>query len=126
MTLLVISFVILMYCVINGTVILNIFNPEGQGVMQTYQLSSSNLTQSLKPGSGSSGLGTDANDTKIAERTSTDSGSNSGSGETSGTPHERSFFHVLLLFVSAPYACVFVFSSPINMHCICSLLFMPT
>jgi hypothetical protein len=29
--------VILLYCVVNGTLILNIFNPNGQGVMQSYQ-----------------------------------------------------------------------------------------
>jgi hypothetical protein len=33
----VVSIVILMYCVVNGTKILNIFNPEGEGVMQSYQ-----------------------------------------------------------------------------------------
>lgn len=32
----VISGVILMYCVANGTKILNIFNPQGEGVMQSY------------------------------------------------------------------------------------------
>lgn len=36
----VISGVILMYCVANGTKILNIFNPQGEGVMQSYAPSS--------------------------------------------------------------------------------------
>lgn len=32
----IISTVILLYCVTNGTKILNIFNPEGEGVMMSY------------------------------------------------------------------------------------------
>lgn len=102
-----ISFVVLMYCVVNGTVILNIFNPEGQGVMASYQMSSgSTLTKSLtskdKP-SGGTDSPSESNGLTTNEETSRPSrvesqGSDGSPKEDSGSPHERLFFHVLMIF----------------------------
>jgi hypothetical protein len=33
----VVTMIILLYCVVNGTKILNIFNPSGEGVMESYR-----------------------------------------------------------------------------------------
>lgn len=97
-----VSLVILLYIVVNGTVILNIFNPEGQGVMASYNPpSGSTLTKSLSPDAeegNAEGLKTSPdidhhNRTASAERASTNS-----SAEHSGTPHERVFFHILMIF----------------------------
>eukprot|EP01006_Ploeotia_vitrea_P028313 TRINITY_DN61029_c0_g1_i1.p1 TRINITY_DN61029_c0_g1~~TRINITY_DN61029_c0_g1_i1.p1 ORF type:complete len:462 (+),score=-49.82 TRINITY_DN61029_c0_g1_i1:93-1478(+) len=108
----VITFVILMYCVVNGTVILNLFNVEGEGVMQ-YQMSSStkpkpksSLTTGLTDGTTgeNKGLNTKDNESGNAERTSNSGNPDAESGnggeieEESGTPQERVFFHILMIF----------------------------
>jgi hypothetical protein len=41
---------ILLYCVVNGSVVLNIFNPEGEGVMSQQHIPSGTLSNSLTPG----------------------------------------------------------------------------
>jgi hypothetical protein len=105
------TFVILLYCVINGTVVLNIFNPEGEGVMIS-QLGTgtlgAELTEKTEEGRASAG-------TKVP----TDSpGSSEGEGdaytggsefvnESSGTVHERVFFHVLMMLTSCYCAMLF-------------------
>lgn len=43
--------VILFYCVANGSLILNIFNPDGEGVMASQQ-KPSQLSGALSPGAG--------------------------------------------------------------------------
>jgi len=98
-----VSSVILLYIVGNGTVILNIFNPEGQGVMSSYNApAGSSLTKSLapkedgSPGEGT-GLKTETQSPDI-ERNRTASAESTGTTETSGTPHERVFFHILMIF----------------------------
>jgi hypothetical protein len=47
----IVTAVILFYCVVNGSLILNIFNPEGQGVMAAQQ-KPSQLSGALTPGAG--------------------------------------------------------------------------
>jgi hypothetical protein len=39
--------IILLYCVVNGTKILNIFNPSGEGVMESYRQNKSQAPGSL-------------------------------------------------------------------------------
>eukprot|EP01033_Poteriospumella_lacustris_P017782 gene17782-12737_t len=118
----VVSFVILIYCVSNGTKILNIFNPNGEGVMMSYQdnptsgyranlhntLRGDNVT-TTQPASG------DAESNQVASTTDSGvAGSSSADGaangpDSSGTAHERFFFHVLL-FLATCY-CTMILTS---------------
>jgi hypothetical protein len=97
-----VSFVILLYIVANGTVILNIFNPEGQGVMTSYNApASSTLTTSLAPKEeGTAAEATGLNTEKASPEIDRSRGASgdAASTETSGSTHERVFFHVLMIF----------------------------
>eukprot|EP00598_Pedospumella_elongata_P012772 CAMPEP_0185011740 /NCGR_PEP_ID=MMETSP1098-20130426/97943_1 /TAXON_ID=89044 /ORGANISM="Spumella elongata, Strain CCAP 955/1" /LENGTH=373 /DNA_ID=CAMNT_0027540781 /DNA_START=400 /DNA_END=1520 /DNA_ORIENTATION=+ len=50
-----ITLTVLLYCVANGTTILNIFNPEGEGVMMSYQHDSTKRTELHDVVTGGSG-----------------------------------------------------------------------
>ena len=96
----IISFITLTYCVVNGTVILNVFNPEGEGVMNSQfnnkaesSLNTTNVNNSdINSSSSNSDEGNliSENNTAAAAALS----------ESSGTVHERVFFHFLCMWVS--------------------------
>ena len=98
-----ITIFVLLYCVINGTVILNIFNPQGQGVMQSYTKSEgSALNRSLTPVAVAEPHGNSATEISIAQNNSGSDGSNEAEqNESSGSYHERLFFHILMILVSS-------------------------
>uniref|UniRef100_A0A7S0SSW0 Serine incorporator n=1 Tax=Chromulina nebulosa TaxID=96789 RepID=A0A7S0SSW0_9STRA len=95
----IVSIIILMYCVINGTKIVQIFLPDGEGVIKSYNTNakSKELENVL--------TGEDTKPTGVASMNMTrDSNSPDNSEESveikeSGTPNERAFFHVLMIFV---------------------------
>jgi len=103
----IISFITLTYCVVNGTVILNVFNPEGDGVMNSQFNIKSGSSNSLDSSSINM---TNANNSDIINNNSDDgnnliSNGNNNSvpaafNESSGTVHERVFFHLLCAWVS--------------------------
>ena len=97
---------VLLYCVANGTRIMDVFNPEGQGVLQqSSQLSMPNelsavLTDSEAPAATNLNIdkkesGSDNSDTGL-----TAAGAAIGGEQSSGTPPERAFFHVLMLLAA--------------------------
>ncbi|CAE7430729.1 unnamed protein product, partial [Symbiodinium microadriaticum] len=91
----VVTAIILLYCVVNGSLILNIFNPEGEGVMVGQQSSMPQLSGALSPSTG----------VTTTQPVNTDSPGSSDEGEgltkeSSGTAHERVFFHVLMMLAA--------------------------
>lgn len=102
--------VILLYCVGNGTKVLNIFNPEGQGVIMG-QVARGNLGTDLGPSAQVREEGRVAVPTDSPG--SSDGGDEMFTGgsdfvkESSGTVHEMVFFHILMMLTS----------------CYCSMLF---
>jgi hypothetical protein len=108
-----ITFVILLYCALNGTTVLNIFNTEGEGVMIS-QLGTGTLGAELTPkveegrpsASASRSVPTDSpGSSEGGDDTYT--GGSDFVNESSGTVHERVFFHILMMLTS----------------CYCSMLF---
>ena len=107
------TFVILLYCAINGTKILNIFNPEGEGVMIS-QLGKgtlgAELTEKAEEGRASATTSTkvptDSPGSSEGEDDTYTGGSNFVN-ESSGTVHERVFFHVLMMLTSCYCAMLF-------------------
>lgn len=108
----IVTFVILIYCVGNGTKILNIFNPNGEGVMMSYQ---DNPTSGYRSNLHATLRGESATTTQPPVATTNDAESNTTSAsspaaagdavatnvpDSSGTAHERFFFHILMLLVS--------------------------
>mmetsp|Transcript_10258 Transcript_10258/g.9928 ORF Transcript_10258/g.9928 Transcript_10258/m.9928 type:complete len:440 (-) Transcript_10258:143-1462(-) len=81
-----ISLLTLSYCIINGTKTLNVFNPEGEGVIQSYTGPSVELKSVL--------MGEDSN--RLV-----DGGGSSQSAENmrmnSSSGKERMFFHILMI-----------------------------
>jgi hypothetical protein len=85
-----VTVVVLTYCVFYGTVILNVFSPQGEGVIVHGRGAGGkkDLSGVVAGGAAAAGdaeAGGDAEDLNAAP---------------SGTPHERVFFHVLMLLVS--------------------------
>jgi hypothetical protein len=105
----VITFVILLYCAGNGTKVLNIFNPEGEGVIMG-QLGTGTLGTELSPKA-------DAEEGRTAVPPASPGSSEGGEemftggsdfvNESSGTWHERVFFHVLMMLTSCYCAMLF-------------------
>eukprot|EP00286_Rhodomonas_abbreviata_P020930 CAMPEP_0181297978 /NCGR_PEP_ID=MMETSP1101-20121128/5537_1 /TAXON_ID=46948 /ORGANISM="Rhodomonas abbreviata, Strain Caron Lab Isolate" /LENGTH=229 /DNA_ID=CAMNT_0023402969 /DNA_START=623 /DNA_END=1309 /DNA_ORIENTATION=- len=97
----IVSMVILLYCVFNGSTILNIFNPNGEGVMMSY---SSNQGTNSELASVVTGGATDGDSSERGERRSAnkdDSSANNNDNEaSSGTPHERVLYHVIMILVA--------------------------
>jgi len=89
----VVSVIILLYCVGNGTKILNVLNPEGEGVMASYNESPGQFNGVIteQPQASESGKKSDNQD----EGENTEKTEN----KSSGTPHERAFYHLLLALV---------------------------
>eukprot|EP00600_Ochromonadales_sp_CCMP1393_P004491 CAMPEP_0174966880 /NCGR_PEP_ID=MMETSP0004_2-20121128/7277_1 /TAXON_ID=420556 /ORGANISM="Ochromonas sp., Strain CCMP1393" /LENGTH=444 /DNA_ID=CAMNT_0016215957 /DNA_START=40 /DNA_END=1374 /DNA_ORIENTATION=+ len=96
----IVSLVVLMYCVMNGTTILNIFNPQGEGVMMSYTAQSANRKEMNNVLTGESGGGVESG--SAAARSSEESRARKeGDGEDeSGTPHERVLYHVIMILVA--------------------------
>lgn len=120
----VVSFAVLLYCVINGTKILNIFNPNGEGVLidqygtgmgmggggrDSKSLQSSFRGDDFGPSMGMTmpphDRGTDNNNSAEGGNRRDDNASNNHP-DASGTLHERCFFHVLMMLVSCYAAMV--------------------
>lgn len=103
-----ITIIVLLYCVVNGSVILNIFNPQGHGVMQSYTKTEGDLNRALN-GTTSVAIAQpqhrSGHDTglSIAQNNNGSDGSNEAVDqiETSGSYHERLFFHVLMILVAS-------------------------
>jgi hypothetical protein len=88
-----VTVVVLIYCVFFGTVILNVFSPQGEGV--------------IVHGRGAAGKRSPELSGVLAGGAGAGAGEEAGGGAEedldcapSGTPHERVFFHVLMLLVS--------------------------
>lgn len=101
----IITFVILLYVAGNGTKVLNIFNPEGEGVMmsQAKTTTKGTLGTELAPSNMEQGKGAPL-------PTDSPGSSDDGSGitaESSGTVHEQVFFHVLMMLTSCYCAMLF-------------------
>lgn len=104
-----VTFVILLYCVGNGTKVLNIFNPEGEGVMmgQISHNSKGTLGTDLAPTEeGRKSIPTDSPGSSDGGREAFTGGSDFVN-ESSGTTHERVFFHVLMMLTSCYCAMMF-------------------
>lgn len=87
---------VLLYCVVNGTLILNIFNTEGEGVM---------VGQHARPGQKSDNFSAaGGGGVTTSQPLDVESPGNSGNSgiqqESSGTGHEIVFFHVMMMLVS--------------------------
>eukprot|EP00602_Paraphysomonas_sp_CaronLab_P000298 CAMPEP_0185032296 /NCGR_PEP_ID=MMETSP1103-20130426/20262_1 /TAXON_ID=36769 /ORGANISM="Paraphysomonas bandaiensis, Strain Caron Lab Isolate" /LENGTH=275 /DNA_ID=CAMNT_0027568135 /DNA_START=567 /DNA_END=1394 /DNA_ORIENTATION=+ len=96
-----VSGVVLLYCVVNGTLILNIFNPEGEGVMIKQLHSSGQLSSALSPATeNDTGSGVTTSQPINTESPGSSENGSSMQQESSGTEHERVFFHVLMMLVS--------------------------
>jgi hypothetical protein len=100
----VVTFSILLYCVGNGTKILNIFNPNGEGVMMSYQ---DNPTSGYRANLHATLRGEQAPTTNQpvasndAENNVTSDTSNAANvPDSSGTAHERFFFHIIMLLAT--------------------------
>jgi hypothetical protein len=92
-----VSLVILLYIVYNGTKILNIFNPEGEGLLISHA-PNPELRAVINGDSPTK-------DASVTTTQPTTSGAQAGAAggvdeQPSGTPHERVFFHVLMVLVS--------------------------
>lgn len=112
----VITLTILLYCVGNGTKTLNIFNPEGEGVImgQIAAGSKGSLGAELSPSSAAEeGRNSVPTDSPGSSPDSSEEGKEHYSGgsnfvnESSGTKHERVFFHVLMMLTSCYCAMLF-------------------
>lgn len=93
----IISIVVMMYCVFNGTKILNIFNPNGEGVMKS-NYSSHDVSGSPEATSAME-INRDATNPDAEVDGNTTSSRNQDTIDDSGTAHERVFFHVLMVLV---------------------------
>ena len=98
----IVTIVVLLYCCYFGTIILNAFSPEGESAMQ-YGNKASAVSKSTPELHDV--LTTDTRGPKEAENgddgsfSHTKSVSNDPADESSGTPHERVFFHVLMILL---------------------------
>lgn len=104
-----ITFVILLYCAVNGTKVLNIFNPEGEGVMMG-QIGTGSLGTDLSPAATEEGRAPTAVPTDSPRSSNSGDMYTGGSdfvNESSGTVHERVFFHVLMMLTSCYCAMLF-------------------
>lgn len=103
-----ITFVILLYCAGNGTKVLNIFNPEGEGVimgqMGTGTLGTE-LSPSVEEGKGAAPVPTGSPGSSEGDEMFT--GGSDFVTESSGTVHERVFFHILMMLTSCYCAMLF-------------------
>jgi hypothetical protein len=104
----VVTFVILLYCVGNGTTVLNIFNPEGEGVIMS-QIGVGTLGTELTPKpdaeEGRTPVPTDSPGSSEGDEMFR--GGSDFVNESSGTVHERVFFHVLMMLTSCYCAMLF-------------------
>ena len=104
-----ITFVILLYCAGNGTKVLNIFNPEGEGVIMG-QIGTGTLGTELSPkmeeGRASASVPTDSPGSSEGDNDMYTGGSDFVN-ESSGTAHERVFFHILMMLTSCYCAMLF-------------------
>jgi hypothetical protein len=108
----VVTLVILLYCVVNGTVILNIFDSNGEGVVKSYapttRSSPSKQAQTDKSKELNAILtGTDTKGSSGSKPADVEGGGSSGSSspetgsqEAEVPGVERAFFHVLMTLVS--------------------------
>lgn len=101
----IITIIALLYCVVNGTLILNIFNPQGQGVLQRYAANTVSKSEGLNRNLYDSApvVVGGINATEIAaHNTGSDGSSNEAEQvESSGSYQERMFFHILMILVSS-------------------------
>lgn len=92
-----VTVVVLAYCVSYGTVILNVFNPQGEGVIVHGRGGKKTTELSGVLGGGDTGGAAAGGAGAAAEEGEEDGGDLNAA--PSGTPHERVFFHVLMLLV---------------------------
>jgi len=105
----IITIITLFYCVINGTLILNIFNPQGKGVLQSYTSTNKNegLNRSLyeaTPAAIAEPVVVGGNTTANVSQNNNGSDGSSNEAEqveSSGSYQERMFFHLLMILVSS-------------------------
>jgi len=106
----VITFVILLYCAGNGTKVLNIFNPEGEGVIMS-QIGTGTLGTELSPKpdaeEGRASVPTDSPGSSEGDDNDAYTGGSDFVNESSGTTHERVFFHILMMLTSCYCAMLF-------------------
>lgn len=100
----IISVVIILYCIVNGTKILNIFNPDGEGVMQSYGSETSKELQIQRVPSNS--INRDGEDREIGKPEEVEQ-HDVFESQSSGTTHERVFFHVFMFLVTCYFAMIF-------------------
>jgi hypothetical protein len=97
-----VSATIVLYCVVNGTRIVNVFDPRGEGVLQSYQ-PGSKAQQKLNATLTGASPGSAGEETSLAGTTSP---SASLPEDASGSPIERVFFCGLMILVSCYSAMV--------------------
>lgn len=90
-----ITLTVLLYCVGNGTTILNIFNPEGEGVMMSYQHDSAKRTELHEVVTGGPGNKSAA----VEEGEGGDKEVAKEEVKSSGTAPERVLYHVIMMLV---------------------------
>merc|ERR1712146_84404 len=90
----ILTFMIVTYCVLNGSIILNVFNPEGEGILSSYYAKASQE----QPGVQLSRLSTPTSN--LIERDTDRSSTALDELPPSGSKHERVFFHILMLLTS--------------------------
>lgn len=91
---LILTSTIVTYCVLNGSIILNVFNPEGEGILSSYYAKASQE----QPGVQLSRLSTPTSN--LIERDTDRSSTALDELPPSGSKHERVFFHILMLLTS--------------------------
>jgi hypothetical protein len=104
------SLVIMLYCVIHGTRLMNLFNADGQGLMAAY--ANNDLSASLNKAPNSEKMSRDVENSEGSSSTGIQIGVSSDKEssertnemfyqESSGTWQERVFFHVLMIFFTS-------------------------
>lgn len=101
----IISLVVLLYCVINGTRIFNVFDITGEGVLQSYlprneqQALNAALT-GVPPAEGAGGAKPFQTAAQDSPESTDEAGDTGSAPNSSGSPLERLFFVVMMAFVA--------------------------
>jgi hypothetical protein len=97
-----VSLVVMLYCAANGSRILSVFDPSGEGVLGSYQYSSVQRSQLLvELTGGSSGSSSSADESSGLTSNNNNQSQASESNATADFPKERVFFCSLMLLFSA-------------------------
>jgi hypothetical protein len=95
----IVTIVVLLYCSYFGTIILNAFSPEGESAMQYGSKASAPAATPALNDVVTTDTRGEAAEGGSASFNHTNSVSKEAEGESSGTPHERVFFHVLMILL---------------------------